>query len=62
MKEAAGIAREALDATDTYTSVEKWRKLFGLKFPTPPKSTKKQNGFSSREEKTDIGSGGTRFA
>lgn len=62
VKEAAGVAREALDATDTSTSVEKWRKLFGSKFPAPPKSTKKQNGFSSREEKTDISGRGTRFA
>ena len=32
-KKAAEIAREALDADDTGESIEKWRELFGSKFP-----------------------------
>ena len=32
-KKAAEIAREALDADDKKESIEKWRKLFGSKFP-----------------------------
>lgn len=32
--EAAGIAREALDAADKEQSIEKWRDLFGSKFPS----------------------------
>ncbi|RDY72583.1 nucleotidyltransferase [Halobacillus trueperi] len=59
VKVAAHIAREALEEEVHANSVEKWRELFGAKFPDPPKS-KKNNGFSKREERTNIGGG--RFA
>lgn len=36
---AAEIAREALDAEEVSTSAEKWRELFGEKFPSPPDSS-----------------------
>ncbi|MDH7579022.1 MAG: nucleotidyltransferase [Bacillota bacterium] len=36
VKSAAEIAREALDAEEVKTSAEKWRELFGEKFPPPP--------------------------
>lgn len=37
-REAAAIARRALDATDERESAEEWQKLFGDKFPLPAKS------------------------
>ncbi|WP_316572937.1 SMODS domain-containing nucleotidyltransferase [Neobacillus sp. YIM B06451] len=60
VKEAAKIAREALDAETVYDSATAWRKLFGSKFPEPPEPKDKKNGFTEREEKTNIG--GNRFA
>lgn len=64
--EAAETAREALDAESVFDSANAWRKLFGSKFPEPPKlKTENKNelgqtGFSKREEKTTVG--GNRFA
>jgi len=64
VKEAALLAREALDAKSVYDSATTWRKLFGNKFPEPPKpkteSSNMQSGFTQRTEKTTIG--GNRFA
>lgn len=55
VREAAVIARRALDAATAPESAEEWRKLFGEKFPLPAKS---ESG--SREVKlgTAAGSGG----
>lgn len=55
VREAAVIARRALDAATARESAEEWRKLFGEKFPLPAKS---ESG--SREVKlgTAAGSGG----
>ncbi|WP_414732283.1 SMODS domain-containing nucleotidyltransferase [Acetobacterium carbinolicum] len=59
VKEAAVIARCALDAEDIQTSELKWRELFGKKFPNNQK--KNSSGFSQRTEKSEeIPSG--RFA
>ncbi|MNW44809.1 hypothetical protein D3C74_220550 [compost metagenome] len=62
---AAIIAREALDATTVKESANKWRELFGTKFPPPPADTNSTDsssvgGFSSRTEKSTPGGG--RFA
>ena len=43
-KEAAEIAREALDADDKDKSIEKWRELFGSKFPDSDDNGDKGNG------------------
>lgn len=57
---AAKIAREAYDSDNTEESVNKWRELFGNKFPAPPENSSK-GGFTIRTEKTeDIPEG--RFA
>ena len=55
VREAAVIARRALDAATARESAEEWQKLFGEKFPLPAKS---ESG--SREVKlgTAAGSGG----
>ncbi len=58
VKEAANKARQALDEEELATSVEIWRELLGTKFPEPPKNN--NNGFSKRDEPTQIG--GSRFA
>jgi hypothetical protein len=64
VKEAAKIAREALDAETVYDSATAWRELFGNKFPEPPKpkteNNNGQSGFTQRTDKTTIG--GNRFA
>jgi hypothetical protein len=67
VKDAAIIARKALDAETVEESAEEWRKLFGNKFPEPPKrstnssnSTGSQGGFTTRTDKTIPGGG--RFA
>jgi hypothetical protein len=61
---AADIARQALDATNVKDSANKWRELFGSKFPPPPSETENNNnssnGFSSRTEESNPGGG--RFA
>lgn len=62
---AASIARQALDAVTVRESANKWRELFGSKFPPPPPETSSTNsssnsGFSSRTEKSNPG--GERFA
>ncbi|PRO66471.1 SMODS domain-containing nucleotidyltransferase [Alkalicoccus urumqiensis] len=56
VKEAASIARQALDSTDKVESIELWGKLFGSKFPPPPKAQK--SGFTPRTEPTESVSGG----
>lgn len=64
VKEAAKIAREALDAETVYDSAIAWRKLFGNKFPEPPapktNNSSGQSGFTERSNKSTIG--GNRFA
>jgi hypothetical protein len=65
VKEAAKIAREALDAETVFDSATAWRKLLGKKFPEPPKPKTENNNngqsrFTQRTEKTTIG--GNRFA
>lgn len=60
---AATTAREALDCTEVYESVCKWRMIFGSEFPEAPKPNNKNTsaGFTARENKTmDIPEG--RFA
>lgn len=42
-KQAASAAREALDDSDRNSSIAKWRKLFGEKFP-PPGNGEGDNG------------------
>ena len=59
VKEATVIAREAYDETDTSKSANRWRDLFGWKFPEPPASTK-QSGYTPREEPSSPSGG--RFA
>lgn len=63
--DAAKIAREALDIDDVTDSANKWKELFGSKFPDPPKKSSNSNntsgGFTSRSEQTNIKAGG-RFA
>lgn len=46
-REAAAIAREALDSSDP-ESTEKWQELFGNEFPDPPKQGKSSNGGGGR--------------
>ncbi|MEK5364079.1 nucleotidyltransferase [Peribacillus sp. FSL K6-5616] len=64
VKEAAKIARKALDAETVYDSAIAWRDLFGSKFPEPPKpkteGSNENSGFTQRIDKTTIG--GNRFA
>ena len=60
VKDAAVIAREAYDETDTAKSANRWRDLFGSKFPEPPPSPTKQGGFTPREQVTSPAGG--RFA
>lgn len=67
VQDAAIIARNALDAETVAESSEEWRKLFGSKFPEPPKKTtnsstssSSQGGFSTRTESSNPGGG--RFA
>lgn len=60
VKEAAVIAREAYDETDTAKSAKCWRDLFGSKFPEPPSTPTKQGGFTPREQVSSPGGG--RFA
>jgi hypothetical protein len=36
VREAAGIARQALESSDRGTSTQLWQKLFGSRFPLPP--------------------------
>lgn len=62
--DAAVIAREAYDSDDLTESVNKWRELFGSKFPEPPEKKAINNssqGFTARAEKTTEIPGG-RFA
>ncbi len=60
VKEAAGIAREAYDLTNATESANRWRDLFGDKFPKPPTNSTKQGGFTERVQ-VSTPSGG-RFA
>jgi hypothetical protein len=65
---AAKIARQALDAKTVAESAQKWRELFGEKFPEAPPDDKEDNGgddspkggYTPRKEETVIGGG--RFA
>ncbi len=66
-EEAAGIARRALDADSVKESAERWRELFGDKFPEPPpddngdrRGGPDKGGFTQREGVSRPG--GTRFA
>lgn len=68
VREAADIARKALDSNDLEESAALWRELFGTKFPSPPSSSSATSGsagagtggFTPRQEPTRIGGG--RFA
>ena len=57
--EAAGIAREALNAIDKAKSIEKWRELFGSKFPESVDNGDKGNDskgpFTERTPKNQTG-------
>ena len=59
VKEAARIAREALDATDKNKSIDKWRELLGSKFPESVDNGDKGNGskgpFTERPPKNQTG-------
>jgi len=56
VKEAAGIARQALDASTVHEKVKYWKLLFGKAFPdAPPPSVK--GGFSERNEPTQPSGG-----
>jgi len=57
---AAQIAREAYDEPDTTKSANRWRDLFGSKFPEPPAPVSKQGGFTQRDQVTTPAGG--RFA
>lgn len=50
VKSASEIARQAYDSLDKEESINKWKELFGNKFPNPPKNEFK---FSERKEKND---------
>ena len=58
-KEAAEIAREALDSDDKKKSIEKWRELFGNKFPPDEDNGGQGNSstgpFISSSSKTQTG-------
>jgi len=68
VRDAAKIARMALDTDDLQTSVAGWKKLFGDKFPDAPPSEDdngsgddpKKGGYTPRRERSEIGGG--RFA
>jgi hypothetical protein len=63
---AAGIAREALDADTVKKSADKWRELFGDKFPKAPDDSRDgdnggsgsgsyiNKGYTRREEVTEV--------
>ncbi len=55
VSEAAILAREALDSQELSDSVEKWRKLFGSEFPSPPnnKGAQSNSGFTPRTVRTE---------
>lgn len=58
---AAKIAREALDSNDIQFTVNKWRELFGNKFPPAPDNQENnKNGFTDRTDPSNIKGG--RFA
>jgi predicted nucleotidyltransferase len=59
VEKVAKIAREAYDSEEISMSANKWKELFGYKFPEPPK--KSTNSFTPRSEKTENVPGG-RFA
>ena len=60
--DAAQVARGALEAETVKEKVEKWRQLFGDKFPPPPDNNGGSNrgGYTPREGPSIIGGG--RFA
>jgi len=62
VKVASTTAKEAYESQDINYSVQKWRELFGNKFPEPPKKNSSgTDGFSKRESNSeDIPEG--RFA
>lgn len=62
VKGASTMAKEAYESQDINYSVQKWRELFGNKFPEPPKKNSSEtDGFSKRESNSeDIPEG--RFA
>lgn len=63
--EAAGVARDTYNSTNTRESAEGWRKLFGKKFPKPPDDGDGSKGggrgpgggYTRREEPGQIGGG-----
>lgn len=60
VKEAALIARRALDCETSHASSEAWQELFGSKFPLSPEEGGKSGGFTPRNSETTIAGG--RFA
>ena len=54
VRDAAKIARAALDAKELYDSVCKWRELFGNEFPSAPEPIKSNSktGFTARTQKS----------
>ncbi len=58
-KDAARIARQALDSADVAESAALWRSLFGDKFPSPPEqeNAEKGGGFTPRTAPSVIGGG-----
>lgn len=62
--EAAKLARSAYDSENLKESVDKWRELFGNKFPPAPENKSNGSsggGFTARTERSDNINGG-RFA
>jgi len=49
VKEAAQLARKALDSTDRTESGNLWRELLGNRFPEPPDDSDKKGGFTKPE-------------
>lgn len=67
VKEAAGIARAALDADTKETATQLWQKLFGTRFPDPPirgrggEGDEGGGGYTSREGPTIVPTSGERW-
>jgi len=62
VKEAADLARRAYDSTSKEESGERWRELFGSRFPEPPKPGNdegggSQGGYTPRKGATTVGVG-----
>jgi hypothetical protein len=62
VKGAANLARQAYDSTSKEESGERWRELFGNRFPEPPKPRNDQGGgyqggYTPRKGATTVGVG-----